>query len=246
MKKRIIICGLSRSGTSLLYTLLANALPNIRFMEKEKSALNYEFDDDICLTKRPLDCFNLDQIMETYAGDDIRLLFSIRDPRDVICSVHQAAPHDYFIGFQNQYFINSAANLATLTNPGLWDTFQVWSKYSKLPQIRTVRYEDLVTNAATTLERIGIFLDEDLLKNSQITEATRIPEGMKAPLNGIRKIDSKSVGIWRKHPQRVWQEFTNHEKMHLIMSQWNYEANPNWFLRHFGQRLPINFEWTTN
>ena len=162
MKKTIIICGLSRSGTSLLYTLLANAIPNIRFLEDEKSALNYEFDDDICLTKRPLDCFKLEQIMKLYAGEDVLILFSIRDPRDVICSVHQYAPHDYFIGFQNQYYIDAASNIATLTNPGLWDTFQVWSKFSGLANVWTVRYEDLVMNTATTLERISTFLDADL------------------------------------------------------------------------------------
>ena len=242
MKKRIIICGLSRSGTSLLYTLLANAMPDIRFLEQEKSALNYEFDDEICLTKRPLDCFNLGKIFEMYSEDDVRILFSIRDPRDVICSVHQAAAHDYFIGFQNQYFVNPAANVATLTNPGLWDTFQVWSKFSRQKNVYTVRYEDLVTNPTATLELISAFLGEDLLDDNQITENTRIPKGMTAPLNGIRKIDDNSVGIWKKHPQRIWQEFTDHEKMHLIMAQWDYELNPNWFLRYFAQKLPIKFQ----
>ena len=46
MKKRIIICGLSRSGTSLLYTLLANAMPDIRFLEREK-VLSIMIDDEI-------------------------------------------------------------------------------------------------------------------------------------------------------------------------------------------------------
>ena len=242
MKKRIIICGLSRSGTSLLYTLLANAMPKIRFLEQEKSALNYEFDDEICLTKRPLDCFNLHKIFEIYSEDDVRILFSIRDPRDVICSVHQAEAHDYFIGFQNQYFVNPAANVATLTNPGLWDTFQVWSKCSRQKNVYTVRYEDLVKNPAATLELISTFLGENLLDDNQITENTRIPKGMTAPLNGIRRIDDNSVGIWKKHPQRIWQEFTNHEKMHLIMARWDYEPDPNWFLQYFAQKLPINFQ----
>ena len=241
MKKRIIICGLSRSGTSLLYTLLANAMPEVRFSETEQSALNYQFDDDICLTKRPLDCLILDRILKVFSDDDVRVIFSIRDPRDVICSVHKNAQHDYFLGFQNQYFINPTANLATLTNPGLWEIFQTWSKVSSLKNVHTVKYESLVTNPSATIQRIGSFLELDLSPDNDITENTRVPEKMADALNGIRKVDTQSIGTWKKHPQRIWQEFTNHEKMHLIMSRWGYEADATWFLKHFDKRLPINF-----
>ena len=74
MKKRIVICGLSRSGTSLLTHCWPMQCPTSGSWST-KSALNYQFDDETCLTKRPLDCFNLGKIFEIYSEDDVRILF---------------------------------------------------------------------------------------------------------------------------------------------------------------------------
>lgn len=242
MTKRIIICGMSRSGTSLLYTLMANAIKGVRFNEKEVSALQYEFHDPVCLTKRPLDCFLLDQIFASFPRDDIRIIFSVRDPRDVICSVHRNVPFDYFCGFQNQYFVNPVEKTATLTNPGLWSIFQAWLKYKDHPNVITSRYEDLTTDPLGTAERLGKFIGEDMVSTGafDIGEQTRIPNKMDQALNGVRAIDKKSVSVWRKHPQRVWTEFTNNKQMHDIVSALGYEEGPHWFFHHFAGRLPID------
>ena len=241
MTKRIIICGMPRSGTSLLYTLMANAIEGVRFNEREVSALQIDYDDPVCLTKRPLDCFSLDQIFQKFPGDDFRIIFSVRDPRDVICSVHKAVPFDYFIGFQNQYFSQPAKGLATLTNPGLWSIFLQWMQIKDHPNVITTRYEDLTSDPKGVAERLGEFVGEDLTgKEFDLGDDTRIPNVMSRALNGVRPIDSKSVSIWRKHPRRIWSEFTDHKNMHDIVTALGYEENPQWFFQHFAGRLPID------
>ena len=92
IRKRIIICGISRSGTSLFYILLWNSIPGLGAPVGEVSALSMGNEHDFYLTKRPLDCMNLTQIFSKFSGDDVKVIFQIRDPRDVICSTHTSVP----------------------------------------------------------------------------------------------------------------------------------------------------------
>ena len=238
MQKRIIICGMPRSGTSIFYILLSNNLEGIEFYEKEISSLNVNNNNEVCLTKRPLDCMILDQIFDKFKDEDLKVIFCIRDPRDVICSTIPTVPHDYFIGFQNQYFVDLNRGIRRLINPGIRQISSEWKKHKD--NIFTLKYEDLILKREEIIDQIADFLDINLdHKQFDITEGMKIPKGMIGALNGLRKLDAKSIGIWKKHPVRVWEEFTNHVEFHEVMKFLNYEENEEWFLRFFIDRLPI-------
>lgn len=237
--KHVIICGMSRSGTSLLYTLLANALPGFTFLDKETSAVSVTGIDRPLLTKRPLDCMLLEHIYELN-DRDVKVLFCIRDPRDVICSVHKNVPHDYFIGFKNQYFVVPDKGICQPTNPGL---LQIVTQYSSFNgSFLPIKYEDLVLDRAATAGKIAEYIGETVnIDAFEISEKTNVPNGIMKALNGVRNIDTKSVGQWKKHPLRVWNEFTENKQMHDLMNILGYEQTPHWFFEHYREKLPITF-----
>lgn len=72
-----------------------------------------------------------------------------------------------------------------------------------------------------------------------LTETIQVPRGMIAALNGVRPIDAKGVGQWKKHPWRVWNEFSHNAGMHEIMKVFGYEDNKAWFIEHFEKILPV-------
>ena len=240
MRNRFLICGIPRSGTSILYTLLCNTLKDIKYYEEEVSALKISDDGETCLTKRPLDCMLLDQIFSKFEADSLKVIFTIRDPRDVICSTHVNVAYDYFIGYQNQYFVDQKNSISRLINPGIRSIVGEWIKHKDRSNMITVKYEDLILKKTETLLRLSDFLEVKLdAENFDINKETKVPKGLVSSLNGIRKLDSNSIGIWKKHPVRVWQEFTNHLEFHDVMNILDYEKSPHWFLNHFKGRLPL-------
>ncbi|WP_409563257.1 hypothetical protein [Hyphomicrobium sp. MC8b] len=93
---------MSRSGTTMLHSLLMNSLPHFNFYEREISALQATEPADNLVTKRPLDCFSLDEIFAGSQEKNLKVIFCVRDPRAVVCSTHKMVPHDYFIGYRHQ------------------------------------------------------------------------------------------------------------------------------------------------
>ena len=91
-----------------------------------------------------------------------------------------------------------------------------------------------------TLENISNFLDLKLSNEDfEMSENIKMPSDLKIALNGIRPLDTKSIGIWKKHPVRIWEEFTMHKELHTYMQSLGYEKNLNWFFLHFKEKLPI-------
>ena len=234
--KHIVIVGMSRSGTSLLYSMMTNALKEYEFKDGEISALSLK-PMHKTISKRPLDCLALDQILELN-DREVRVIFCVRDPRDVICSVHKNVPHDYFIGFLNQYFVIPEKNICQLTNPGLLQIIQSYMRHRD--KVLCVKYEDLTQQTEQTMKKINLFIDEEMRKDDfSLNEQSQVPNGVIAALNGIRKVDAMSVEQWKKHPWRVWSEFSNHPQMHDIMAILDYERDKKWFINHFKRRLPL-------
>ena len=245
MTKRFVICGMPRSGTSILYTLLANAIKEVEIFDGEKSALSMGSSDEVYLTKRPLDCMDLDEIFSTFHEDDVRVIILIRDPRDVICSTHVSVPHDYFIGYQNHYYVNEEKGYTTLTNPGIRGIVLGWLRHKDKSNVLTLTYEELVSNKTETVRVLANFLDIELDdKSFDVEETTQVPKNLIGALNGIRKLNTSTVGIWKKHPIRVWDEFTSHKELHDIMRHLGYERNADWFFSFFRGKLPIEIKTT--
>lgn len=205
-------------------------------MENEISCFNVKLGVDTILTKRPLDCLDLATIFTRLVDRDLRVIFCVRDPRDVICSVHRLVPHDYFLGYKNQYFIDGKNQTISLSNPGLKQVYAAWRGFAD--KVLTVRYEDLVLRPETVQRAIYAHVDEQPKGDfSEFSESSKVSEKMVVALNGARQIDSKGVGIWRKHPQRVWQEFTDNPALFEMVIGLGYEVDTEWFRSTYRSRL---------
>lgn len=241
--KRIIICGFPRSGTSLLSTLLSNSIKKISYHNDEISALNFNGNNNLVLTKRPLDCTIIDKIKVRYPDDELKIIFCIRDPRDLICSVHKNIPYDYFIGFQNCYFVGKS-NM--LSHPGIDLICSHWEKLiEKKIDILTIKYEELTRDTLQTANKIEGYIKEKIHKRSfDINKKTIFPKGLLAAIgNNKEGIHTNSIGQWKKHPRRVFSEFIRHPHMHNIMKSMGYEENNKWFFEIFGNLIPKSKEF---
>ncbi|MGH7505241.1 MAG: sulfotransferase domain-containing protein, partial [Longimicrobiales bacterium] len=120
-KKQIIICGPPRSGTSLLYNMMATALPEFGRSPFETSAHEHIMKTQHYVSKRPLDILELHALpRRNVFAKELHVVVVVRDPRDVVTSIHPNVPHDYFIGWDASYFVGPAYPYAPeLRSPGL-------------------------------------------------------------------------------------------------------------------------------
>ncbi len=235
-RKHVLICGMSRAGTTLLHSLILNSLGGFDFFDAEVSALAHARYARNVVTKRPLDCLLIEQIERELAGVDLRIVFCVRDPRSVVCSVHRDVPHDYFIGYRNQYFVVPDRGQCEPTNPGLRQIFAAWRTVRD--RAFTMFYEDLVTDPDATQLRLFDFLGEPIQRSfSAFDESSRTAGRMAVALNGQRRIDADSIDSWTRHPLRIWNEFTENTALFEMLRELGYERDNRWFTTRFAHRL---------
>jgi hypothetical protein len=235
-KKHVVICGMSRAGTTLLHSLLLHSMAGFDFFPQEVAALTMTSHPRNLVTKRPLDCLELANIYRAMTTVDLRIIFCVRDPRSVVCSHHANVSHDYFIGYRSQYFVIPEQGICEPTNPGLQHIFAAW----RLVQgsVYTLRYEDLVSSPDETQENLFRFLGTSIeRKFSDFDENSKIASEMLVAMNGQRRIDTRGVNAWHSHPLRIWNEFTDNPEMFEMVRMLGYESDDEWFIRRYARRL---------
>jgi hypothetical protein len=99
-----------------------------------------------------------------------RVIFLVRDPRDVITSRWFAVKHREKIRYEgelNEYLRDDVGSLATIV-----EYFNIWYDQRTCPRdFLLVRYEDLHKNTATTLRRILEFIGIDNVDNALLDGA---------------------------------------------------------------------------
>ena len=198
-RKQIVICGFPRSGTSLLYNMLAVALPGLRARRFEASALGsiWRFEDR--LSKLPLDVFRLAELAAstTCTHKQLHVLVPLRDPRDLVTSVHPNVPDDYFIGWEASYRVGlGEAGGPSLAMPGIRaDPGRSRSRAGPGFDLIRVRYEDLVQDPDCVEERLAsrrgvgfarALADFHLARERCPTATTRRTAPRRGPLAGPR------------------------------------------------------------
>ena len=236
----VVICGFSRSGTTLLYNLLLNTVRNHTFLDHEVSALGHLDDDDL-VTKRPLDIFNVERIAngKRMRGRDVRFLMMLRDPRDMLLSRHEKVADDYFMDADHCYFLGDGK--VAKTNPGILPTFEKLISLAATPaldgRLFCIKYEEFVDNLDAAQSRFedafGFAFSKPLSAfyrpETLAAPDFRTADGMAAALNGIRPVDGGSRGRWMNDPERIVSQFIKHPALFDMLEALGYETDRSWF-----------------
>ena len=197
-KKHIVICGMPRSGTTLLWSLLPFAYPmeNWQTQSRETSARSVMNPNQNTLSKRPKDALKLSKIhwLAKLKGVDLKILFCIRDPRSVVTSRHPGVHDDYFIGWRNSYFIpDDDGSRPTLTDPGLYRFVRSWIRFASKVNLMTIRYESLVSSPQQTQERISKLIGLSPKKKfGDWNERQGVFHDHSDALNGVRELSART------------------------------------------------------
>lgn len=240
-KTQITICGYPRSGTSLLYNMLASCLPGFHHDDFEHSCLEYVAQWRDTLSKRPLDVFKIEKLVrKNKLGKRQLVIVTIRDPRDIVTSRHPRVPDDYFIGWERCYRVDGARGPERV-HPGIAAIATEIERLEHLPGVEVVRvrYEDLVADpegAQTELAtRTGLAFDG---RFSDFHAADRLAyryEGRHAPrdpelVREDRPVDASRAGRWRaaEHRKRIREEFAAHPGLLALVRRYAYETDDGW------------------
>ncbi|MCA9175512.1 MAG: sulfotransferase domain-containing protein [Planctomycetales bacterium] len=221
LRTHILICGLPRSGSTLLQLMMDTVLPAARKFKKEirgwRAATSRLRNHAVMLTKRPRDILEIGRVRAFYADRDaaLRVIVTIRDPRDALTSRHpRSAKH-------RPYHISTA----------------VWHELypALLRQVRddrnmVVRYEQLVADTGRIELDIERFVGERFAQPfSQFQDS--IPHQFKTgPLNGIRAVDTSSVGRWQapEHEARIGEILHDVPDFAQHLIELGYETDAAW------------------
>src|ERR1035438_6914130 len=147
------------------------------------------------------------------ANPDVKILWMLRDPRDILTSTHPDQPGKFYV-----------------TPERLIQSLQLYGQFKEEAQVFTVRYEELVTNADAVQNRIAQSFN--LAASRKFAEAhkffPRFHENVRA-MHSIRPIDANTVQKWRNQPQLqeyLRQIFARHPAIISLARECGYEINP--------------------
>jgi Sulfotransferase domain len=146
------------------------------------------------------------------AHPEVKILWMLRDPRDVLTSTHPDQPGKFYV------------------TPERWiKSLQLYEQFKDEPQVLTVRYEDLVKQPDVV--QAAIAKNFNLLPVRKFVEAhkffPRFHENVRA-MHSIRPIDENSVQKWRKNPQLqqyLRQILAAHPSIVALACECGYDIN---------------------
>jgi len=134
--------------------------------------------------KTPRNVVYFKRILDYFHGN-IKLIHIVRDGRDVLTSRHPKSPSEYWVDPQRWVY-----------------DVGIGLKFRDLPQVYTLKYEDLIQNYSSTIRKIFEFIGEPYHPNLdnwfQHTELSR-PESLFKP---VQKIHRNSIGKWKQEKYR--------------------------------------------
>jgi len=209
---RVHVVGCHRSGTTLMMELLWYAYPFSGRCEHEATLFRpVPAGETLYLTKKPPDTIRIERAF--LADETVHVVAMIRDPRAVATSRHAQFPDVYFSGFRR------------------WlEYLDVIERLSSHPRWLTVRYEDLLADAAAVqdaIERRFSFL-------TRRRDFMAYPEGADVParagisLGGARRLDPSRAAGWREHLPRIRAQLDAYPEVAEKLVALGYEPDQEW------------------
>lgn len=212
MKRIHIIGASSRTGTTLLLEVMKNCFDIDKYSEHEDRLFTRaKGSSKIFLTKFPKDAAIISPSL--YLDPDLFVICMIRDPRDVICSIHHNVPNNYYVGLKYwKYFIHKI------------------EKLQKHTRFISIKYEFFVSNPDEVqnmiMEKMPFLNKKKAF--SKYHEEADISELSEKALNKIRPISPTSVGKWKNHKSRVAGQLVLHGQITDYLIKYEYEKNNDW------------------
>jgi hypothetical protein len=217
--RTVVVCGLPRSGTTLLHLMLQTGYPDSKHFPRERSAKSlvrqvWPGRHTLLISKRPNDIFWIDEIRASYQGraKSPRFIVTTRDPRAVLTSRHKDQP-GYYVTVDR------------------WQALMAHIRYVRTsPDVLIVDYRELVENPQEIQRRlVEVVGQPPSAPLDSYTEA--VPAGFKTnALNGVRPIDTASVDKWREpqHADRIRSLLVNIPELTDLLVKEGYEPDDAW------------------
>jgi len=217
----IVIGGCGRSGTTLLLGMLsahskicAIPLETDNLYPQVEAAMIIKWlylshcnnsEARLWCEKSPKNITNVPEIL-SFLGSTGKFLHVVRDGRDVITSKHPSNPDAYWIPIDRWVADVSAGLMA-----------------EEYPQVRRVRYEDLVGHPRRTLDSILEFLGEEFEENMLSWQRTGTVQFHYALGGKPEPLHHRSVGRWKdpEHARRI-DQFMSTEDAKTLLARLNY------------------------
>ena len=182
--QRIYIVGVSpRTGTTLLAECMTSCFVIDAFAKHESPLYTHRRDVAVYLTKRPNDIHIVGPRLRI--DRNLYVIAMVRDPRDIIVSVHEQHPNVY------------------------WAPLRFWKngigivrRLERHKRFLLIRYEDLVREPDAVQESLMVkmpFLKETAGLSARSTLARPPSQKSLEAMRQLRAIGPASVGNWRNH-----------------------------------------------
>jgi hypothetical protein len=192
----IYIQGCARSGNTLIRELCGTAFRDVELVKLTKDTAECSLAHLVGLLQPPAKGATVRVASRNYenslamdrdllrANPEVKVLWMLRDPRDILTSIHANQPDKYYV-----------------TPDRLLKSLQLYGQFKDEPQVLTVRYEELVGNPDAMQAKISQACS--LVESRKFVEAykffPRFHENVRA-MHSIRPIDTNSVQKWRSNP----------------------------------------------
>jgi len=218
MISHVIVTGSARSGTTLLMESMWR-LDSVHVDNRERrydtesrryfSDLRESLNVNLTVSKRPGDCPSLASTLATWP--DVKALVIMRDGRDAMCSKNPVTG-DY------------------MANPRLWHSYACrLDEVRHDPRVYIIRYESFVLDPDTHMEMIAHWLDTKVVRTwAEVCEKLNPDDRLPRVMNGIRPVDTHSVGQWKKPEHRKRLKDVGLTLVPQLIA-WGYAADDQWY-----------------
>ncbi len=211
--RRLHITGCRRSGTTLLFEMMATCFAHDDHCEHEQSIYVPipEKPGQLYFSKKPSDITHIHKIFQE--DPELYLIYIRRDPRAVITSIHPTKADIYYASFER------------------------WLRYERAvrplighPRFKLVSYEQLVRQpdeVQRELVQQFSFLEQEHLF-SEFHEFANTSEKAQISLKGLRPISTDSLGAWQQHLPRIQFQLQRYPELAQTLIEYGYETDHEW------------------